>query len=53
VRKAIRAFGWHPIGHAGYAELLRHSMAGRMLDHDLISSAGERAPIAVSFPHKV
>jgi hypothetical protein len=35
VRKAIRAHGWHPIGHVGYAELRRRIMDGQVLDHDL------------------
>ncbi|MGH2532362.1 MAG: hypothetical protein ACRDJW_08650 [Thermomicrobiales bacterium] len=36
VRKAIRAYGWRPIGHAGYEELRQRIMAGRVLDNDLI-----------------
>jgi hypothetical protein len=35
VRKAIRAYGWHPIGHRGYEELRRRIMNGEVLDHDL------------------
>lgn len=35
VRKAIRSYGWNPIGHRGYAELRRRIMDGEMLDHDL------------------
>ena len=38
VRKAIREYGWHPIGHAGhagYAELRRKLMAGEMFNHEL------------------
>jgi hypothetical protein len=35
VRKAIKAHGWNPIGHAGYAELRRRIMNGELLDTDL------------------
>jgi hypothetical protein len=35
VRKAIKALGWHPIGHAGYEELRRRIMAGTTMDWDL------------------
>ena len=35
VRKAIKARGWNPIGHAGYAELRRQIMTGGFLDKDL------------------
>ncbi len=35
VRKAIRAYGWNPIGHRGYAALRQQIMDGEMLDHDL------------------
>jgi len=35
VRKAIRSYGWHPIGHAGYQELRRKLMNGEMFDHEL------------------
>lgn len=35
VKKAIKANGWNPIGHAGYAELRRRIMNGEMLDKDL------------------
>ena len=34
-RKAIRAYGWRPIGHRGYEELRRRIMNGEVLDHDL------------------
>ncbi len=36
VRKAIRAYGWHPIGRRGYEKLRQDIMDGRMLDHDLV-----------------
>lgn len=36
VRKAIKAHGWNPIGHAGYQELRRRIMAGEMTSRDLI-----------------
>lgn len=35
VRKAIRAYGWHPIGHRGYQKLRRQIMAGGALDNEL------------------
>lgn len=35
VRKAIKAYGWHPLGHTGYAELRRKLMSGELLDHQL------------------
>lgn len=36
VRKAIRAYGWRPIGHRGYEALRAQIMAGRVLDNELI-----------------
>jgi hypothetical protein len=36
VRKAIKSYGWNPIGHAGYTELRQHILAGRMTERDLI-----------------
>lgn len=36
VRKAIKDYGWTPIGHAGYEELRQQIMDGRMLNHDLL-----------------
>jgi hypothetical protein len=36
VRKAIRAYGWNPIGHAGYEELRQKIMDGVLLDKDLL-----------------
>jgi len=36
VRKAIKAYGWNPIGHAGYAKLRRRIMDGEVFDKDLI-----------------
>ena len=36
VRKAIKSYGWNPIGHAGYAELRRQIMDGEVLDKDLL-----------------
>ena len=36
VRKAIRAYGWNPIGRSGYDELRRHIMDGKMQDHELL-----------------
>jgi hypothetical protein len=35
VRKAIKSYGWNPIGHWGYQELRRRIMAGELLDNDL------------------
>lgn len=35
VRKAIKSYGWNPIGHAGYQELRRQIMDGEILDKDL------------------
>jgi hypothetical protein len=35
VRGAIRAYGWKPIGHAGYARLRRRIMDGQVLDTEL------------------
>jgi hypothetical protein len=35
VRKAIRAYGWRPMGHAGYVALRQQIMEGRLLDKDL------------------
>jgi hypothetical protein len=35
VRQAIRANGWHPIGHRGDEELRRRIMDGEAIDHDL------------------
>ena len=36
VKKAIKAYGWNPIGHTGY-EALRHAiMDGKMTDRDLV-----------------
>lgn len=36
VRKAIRAYGWNPIGRRGYEKLRKDIMDGRMLDRDLV-----------------
>lgn len=36
VRKTIKAYGWNPIGHAGYQELRRQIMDGELLDKDLV-----------------
>lgn len=36
VRKAIRAYGWNPIGRRGYEKLRQDIMDGRMLDHELL-----------------
>ncbi|MGH2533089.1 MAG: hypothetical protein ACRDJW_12390 [Thermomicrobiales bacterium] len=36
VKKAIKANGWNPIGHAGYEVLRRQIMDGQMTDRDLI-----------------
>lgn len=35
VRKAIRANGWNPVGHAGYASLRRQIMHGELLNKEL------------------
>jgi hypothetical protein len=35
VRKAIKSYGWNPIGHTGYQELRERIMTGESLDHDL------------------
>jgi len=35
MRKSIYASGWHPIGHAGYAELRRRIMGGELFDKEL------------------
>lgn len=35
VKKAIRSYGWNPIGHAGYQELRRRILNGEVLDKDL------------------
>lgn len=35
VRKAMRVYGFHPIGHRGYAEVRRQIMDGEVLDHEL------------------
>ena len=36
VKKAIRAYGWNPIGRLGYEQLRSQIMAGQMQDHDLL-----------------
>ncbi len=36
VRKAIKAYGWHPIGHDGYEQLRQQIMDGTLLDKDLL-----------------
>lgn len=36
VRKAIKAYGWNPIGHIGYEELRQQIMSGVLLDKDLL-----------------
>jgi len=36
VRKAIRRYGWNPIGRLGYEKLRLRIMDGRALDNDLI-----------------
>lgn len=36
VRKAIKRFGWHPIGHRGYEQLRQQILAGQVLDNDLV-----------------
>lgn len=36
VRKIIKAYGWTPIGYAGYTELRRKLMNGELLNHDLL-----------------
>jgi hypothetical protein len=36
VRKAIRAYGWTPIGHRGYAQLRRAIMDRQVLDNELV-----------------
>jgi hypothetical protein len=36
VKKAIKRYGWNPIGHQGYEELRQRIMTGRMMDHDLL-----------------
>ncbi len=35
VRKAIRSYGWNPIGHSGYQELRRQIMDGEVFNKDL------------------
>ncbi len=35
VRKVIKQYGWHPIGHNGYTELRKRIMGGNTLDWDL------------------
>jgi hypothetical protein len=35
VKKAIKAQGWNPIGHAGYEDLRRKTMDGDILDKGL------------------
>jgi len=35
VKKAIRAHGWHPIGHAGYEALRQRIMKAQTMDWDL------------------
>lgn len=35
VRKAIKSYGWHPIGHAGYEVLRQAIMDGQLTDRDL------------------
>jgi hypothetical protein len=34
-RKAMQAYGWNPIGHAGYAQLRRQIMDGELFDKEL------------------
>lgn len=34
VRKAIKAYGWNPIGHAGYVRLRRQIMNGQLLEKE-------------------
>jgi hypothetical protein len=36
VRKAIKTYGWNPIGHAGYEDLRRQIMDGELFDKDLL-----------------
>ena len=36
VRKAIKSYGWNPIGHAGYEELRRQIMDEELIDKDLV-----------------
>lgn len=36
VRKAIKDYGWKPIGHEGYEDLRQWIMDGEMLDNDLV-----------------
>lgn len=36
VKKAIKRYGWNPIGHAGYEELRRQIMNGDLLTNDLL-----------------
>lgn len=35
IRKAIKSYGWNPIGHAGYQELRRRIMDGEILNREL------------------
>jgi hypothetical protein len=35
VRKAIKAYGWNPISHAGYQEMRQRIMDGDVLNKDL------------------
>jgi hypothetical protein len=35
VRKAIRDYGWNPVGHRGYQELRRRINNGELFDNDL------------------
>jgi hypothetical protein len=36
VKKAIKSYGWNPIGHAGYEALRQAIMDGNMTDRDLM-----------------
>jgi len=36
VKKTIKRYGWHPIGHAGYETLRQRLMNGEMTNRDLL-----------------
>jgi hypothetical protein len=36
VKKAIKRYGWNPIGHAGYEDLRRKIMDSELFDRDLL-----------------
>ncbi len=36
VRKAIKAYGWNPIGRLGYENLRNQIMDGKVLNNDII-----------------